>query len=361
MSWYDNGMPIIDDPEVLATAELIKRLYATPGGANGGPLHVIVEDGNTEDEHVHDNDYFGRSDGRTVETYLCKRGEGTWTGSVYHHAYLDELYCSEELADLSRLILASFRRMPEPWRAAAIAWADGTAWAHLERLAGEPLIGGAPFATPEQVDALIAELRQAEDAPAGPKACTPVPCPSFEEFNPAAEMNASGHTGRSPDWRDVAWAAYPNSLLARAVAELATQGECTFTTCNPTLCTEDHEHRPTLRWAEMAAQDFDGTYRRWRLFVDEPPQVDARRDLADPRQVQPVYSTDAILGMAEPWAGPIAAGVFANPTPQAPLFVGLPAGVEAGQLAEAIRLCQQAGLIPDTPNGVVYIPGELGL
>lgn len=177
MSWYDSGMPVINDPDVLATAELIRRLYEDWHQYAGGPLHVILEDGNTEDEQVHDSDYFGLREGYTVETYLCRH---RWQPPM-GHVYDDELAWPGEVADLCRLILASFRRMPEPWRAAAIAWYNGTAWEHLERLAGEPLVGGPPAATPQQVDDFVADLRRwiEQGEQSGPKACISIPCPPF--------------------------------------------------------------------------------------------------------------------------------------------------------------------------------------
>lgn len=322
MSWHDSGKPVIDDWEVLATAELIRRLYVLPGGAVGGPLHVILEDGNTEDEHVHDSEYFGRADGRQIETYLCRRGEGTWVGSAYHHTYVDELYCSEELADLSRLVLTSFRRMPEAWRDAAIAWADGSAWDHVQRLVAGTLCVEEPRASTGEVERLIAELRQAEDAPPpdGPKICAPVPCPPF---------------------------------------------------------------KPPLLWVETTG-DFADPY------VAPPPQVDGARDAAAPPR--PRYAGfDGLAGLEasqRAWAAdpqresweerarqqmgrtPQASGGWQarfdqwldNPdwdTSAAPLLVGVPDGTDIDELSQAIRLCQHAGLLPATPNGVMYIPAEL--
>lgn len=179
MSWYDQGMPVINDPDVLGTAELIRRLYDMPGCDMGGPLHVMLDDGNIDDGQL-DGDYYRATDGRTIETYLCVH-RMVQVGTAWRHVYDDELYCSEEVADLCRLVLASLRRMPEPWRAAAIAWADGTVTKNIKALAENLEIAGT--ASPEQVDGLVAELRlwieQGETS--GPKECAPIPCPPFRD------------------------------------------------------------------------------------------------------------------------------------------------------------------------------------
>lgn len=369
MSWHDNGMPIIDCPEVLATAELIRRLYELPGCGAGGPLHVILEDGNTGDEHVHDSDYFGRADGRTIETYLCKRGEGTWVGGAYHHAYIDELGCPEEVADLCRLILASFRRMPEPWRAAAIAWADGTAWEGTQRMVGAAL-GEPPTASARVVHELIAELRQAEDTPPGPKPCISVPCPPFEGADEApgshgerkpvlqwAEIygdlgqlteDRRGNIDSLAAWQWKAWDHYRQvwrDLLLQSYAEVQ-QGP------------DGH----TIRWEQVPPRDSLDTLPRYAMRIDPPPEVNVEQMLLHDaeRPPQVLYRGGPMLpsvqGMFERW--------LADPEfdfDRAPLFVGIPDGADDRELADAIALCQRAGLLPPTPNGIVYLPAGLDL
>lgn len=39
-------------PEVAAAAREVQHLYALPGCAVGGPLHVVVDDTNVSDEHL---------------------------------------------------------------------------------------------------------------------------------------------------------------------------------------------------------------------------------------------------------------------------------------------------------------------
>lgn len=327
MSWYDNGMPVTNDPDVLCTAELIKRLYAMPEGANGGPLHVIVEDGNTGDEHVHDSDYFGCADGRTTETYLCKRGEGTWVAGAYHHAFVDELYCSEETADLCRLILASFRRMPEPWRAAAIAWADGTIAQNLPILHDNPK--AACEASPEQVDDFIAELHQwiEQGEVSAPKACVSIPCPPFVPF-PAIQGVEQMRYEQSID--------YPGVKVTKLDGEGNPVGE-------PTLVggwadvgfqvspLESGEIRPTLKWVETTIKLADGiTPDLWQaLYGGEWPTFDLEQVRNEPPKVAPI----------------------------APVFVELPEGVDSDGMSAAIELCRRAGLLNSPAGYVLFPPG----
>lgn len=222
MSWYDSGMPVINDPEVLATAELIKRLYAMPGCSMGGPLHAIVDDYNTGDEHVLGGDYFGLRSGRTIETYLSRHRWVTGIG----HVYDDVLHPPQEVADLCRLILASFRRMPEPWRAAAIAWADGTIARNLPILVDNPQ--AACQASAEQVDDLVAELRRwiEQGETSGPKACVSIPCPDFEPVNLRTRYERLFADGPSVLLADV-----PSGLLP--VAEQFTQDHAPVVTPLP--------------------------------------------------------------------------------------------------------------------------------
>lgn len=298
MSWYDNGMPVINDPDVLGTAELIRRLYEDYHQYAGGPLHVILEDGNTGDEHVHDSDYYHATGGRTVETYLCRHRMERGPGTTWNCVYDDDLAYPPEVADLCRLILASFRRMPEPWRAAAIAWADGTIAQNLPILVDNP--EAACKASPEQVADLVAELRleiARGDAPPEPKPCIAVPCPSFTDAD-RHTFTGTIHPG-------------PGAVFA---PDARLTGPFDSYSINP-----DGSATLAGLWAELL----------------HPGAVAyARQQAASQRW------------LANPDWDPEAAS----------LIVGVPEGVQIEQLDAAIKLCQQAGLFPGTPAGVVYIP-----
>jgi len=347
MSWSDNGMPVVNYPEVLATAELIKRLLASPEGGNGGPLHVIVIDGNTGDEHVHDSSFFGHAEGRQIETYLCKPNRGIWIGGAYHHAYLDELGVSEQTADLCRLILASFRRMPEPWRAAAIAWADGTAWDHIGELAGEPLTGGPPFATPEEVEALVAELRAAEDTPpAAEKACTPIPCPQFTDVFP----NGSAIQG-------VERVRYEQTIHAPGI-RMTRLDEHGLPIGEPVEVSDwaavgikldrPDPGGPELRWVESTVR-FEGVDPDlWQvLYGWEWPKIDMGQVRDEPPQVEVPRSWGDMIDQALPLAA--LPGL-------APVYVPVPEDSSVDAVGKAISMCRQLGLLKDAPGGHVIVP-----
>ncbi|OGO11234.1 MAG: hypothetical protein A2Y53_07615 [Chloroflexi bacterium RBG_16_47_49] len=42
----------MDRPTVPELVPLIKKYYAKPGNGVGGSLHIVLEDGNTQDVHV---------------------------------------------------------------------------------------------------------------------------------------------------------------------------------------------------------------------------------------------------------------------------------------------------------------------
>jgi hypothetical protein len=196
-----------------------------------------------------------------------------------------------------------------------------------------------------------------------PEACAPIPCPSFAEYDPAADMNARGYQG-SPLWRREVARRFGDEVAR----ELAIKGEVRVELCAPAVCQQEHVHNPTLRWALLTVDDCAGDVERYALSTDPPPQVDPQRDLVDPRQIRPQYPASrewvdrvsvytpparerTAQDRAEQWRAN-----FDWTGGRAPLFVQVPSGVQEQRLADAIRLCQQAGLIPDTPNGVVYIP-----
>ena len=326
MSWYDSGMPVINDPDVLCTAELIKRLFAMPGCDLGGPLHVIVYDYNTEDAHVCDGDYFGLREGRTVETYLSKHRWVTGIG----HVYDDVLDVPQEVADLCRLILASLARMPEPWRAAAIAWADGTAWDGLEQFAGETLTGGPPWVSPERVDSFIVELHQwiAQGGQPAPRVCAPVPCPPFEPFPPAPAIQGIERTRRHE--------AVPGGIKITRMDErgnpigepqvVAGWGDAGFTLSEPG---QDGD-KPLLKWVETTVEL--GTLPpEWAslLFGDDLPVVDMQQVRDEPPQVK---------------------------MPPLPVFVNTPEDSSIDAVGAAIALCGRLGLLKDAPAGHVIVP-----
>lgn len=33
-------------------ARLIRKIYSMPGGQGGGPLHIVIDDGNVEEHHI---------------------------------------------------------------------------------------------------------------------------------------------------------------------------------------------------------------------------------------------------------------------------------------------------------------------
>lgn len=165
--WGDRGAPIINTPEVLATAELIRRLYEDLRCLTGGPLHWMLDDMNIDDEQV---------EGADLDEICGYLFDGTFERRAQAGADTSDER-KNAIKDTCGLILASFLQMPESHRAAAIAWHEGWAAQAVNELAE---IGTATRATPEQVDELVTQLRQAEDTPTGPKECVPVPCPSFE-------------------------------------------------------------------------------------------------------------------------------------------------------------------------------------
>jgi hypothetical protein len=326
MSWYDNGMPIINAAEVLATAELIKQLLASPEGGNGGPLHVIVIDGNTGDEHVHDSSFFGHADGRQIETYLCKPDKGTWVGSAYHHAYLDELGVSQETADLCRLILASFRRMPEPWRAAAIAWADGTIAENLPWFVRYP--DATSVASPEQVEALVAELREEiarGDALPEPKPCAPIPCPPFQSV-------AIQGVERTRYEQNIDRPGVRVTRLDDDGCPIGEPVEVSDWAQVGIKLDEPERGGPVLRWVESTVRFDNLDPDLWQVLYNwEKPNVDMQQVLNEPPQVK------------------------------LPTFVQVPEDSSIDAVAKALSLCRRLGVLKEGPAGTVIVPHGIEL
>lgn len=223
--WYnDHGAPVIADAEVLATAELIRRLYEDLGQPTGGPLHWMLDDMNIDDEQ-----FERRRDGYPDDLYAH-----LWDGRFDAYTQAGEDTSHERkvaIEETCRLIWTSFERMPESHRAASIAWFRGWTWDHLQALVGT--MGDTPPRVNQiELDAYIQELR----TPATPaKGCNePIPCPPFEEVtlhvtatsaldqmrqratrHALADLAIRGETylrrdtdgalGRAPEWQRIAW------------------------------------------------------------------------------------------------------------------------------------------------------------
>lgn len=351
MSWYDEGMPMINDADVMATAELIRRLYEMPGCDMGGPLHAMLDDGNTDDTQV-ESDYYDATGGRIIETYLCKH-RMVQVGTAWQHVYDDELYPPEEVADLCRLILASMRRMPSPWRAAAIAWADGTIARNVVHINPEWVL--ASEASPEQVDDLIAELRLwiAQGGQSGPKICASIPCPPFTPAVLAVQgververiryevSQSIQHPGVRVIRLDEHGYPIGEPRLVGGWADVQIQ------TAEP----DPDNPRPELRWVEQTIRFTEGNVdpELWQaLYSWDLPKTDLEKVLAEPPKVD--YPT--------PWADfirdnmPLSVTV---PPEQMPEFIQVPDDCTVEQMRAAIALCQRVGLL-DMPHGFVLLP-----
>jgi len=222
--WYnDHGAPVIADAEVLATAELIRRLYEDLGQPTGGPLHWMLDDMNIDDEQ-----FERRRDGYPDDLYAY-----LWDGRFDAYTQAGEDTSHERkvaIEETCRLIWTSFERMPESHRAASIAWFRGWTWDHLQALVGT--MGDTPPRVNQiELDAYIQELRTPTTTV---KACGDIPCPPFEETtlhvvatsaldqmrqratrHALADLAIRGETylrrdpdgvlGRAPEWQRIAW------------------------------------------------------------------------------------------------------------------------------------------------------------
>ena len=92
--------PITD--EMRKAALLIRDLYELPEGGTGGPLHVVVDDYNVEDDSI---DFYGR----------CVRGENTDCDDA---SYYGEAWPA--LQDVSQQIIGLFRQMTVAERATTL-------------------------------------------------------------------------------------------------------------------------------------------------------------------------------------------------------------------------------------------------
>lgn len=89
--------------------ELVRHLYVDLGQSTGGPLHIVLDDGNVDDQWLAEDDgsrYAFLFDGR-FEDY-AQAGEDVSIGR------------RREIRDTCELILAVLRRMSLPERTAAV-------------------------------------------------------------------------------------------------------------------------------------------------------------------------------------------------------------------------------------------------
>lgn len=131
MTWYELGMPMCRDEEILEAAELIRHLYEDLRQSTGGPLHVVLDDGNIGDDTI---EYYLRPDKQQeLYGYLWDGSFGKWAQAGDDTS--DEL--KRDIEQTCKRIIELFNEWPEGYRAAAIAWWDGSAERQLKRLATE--------------------------------------------------------------------------------------------------------------------------------------------------------------------------------------------------------------------------------
>lgn len=394
MSWYDHGMPVTNDPDVLCTAELIRRLYGLPGCGMGGPLHAMLDDGNIDDEQV-ESDYYGATDGRTTETYLCKH-RMVQVGTAWRHVYDDVLHPPQGVADLCRLILASMRRMSEPWRAAAIAWADGTIARNLPILVDNPK--AACEASAEQVDAFIVELRQwiEQGEVSGPKACVPISCPDFEPVNLRTRYERLFADGPSVLLADV-----PSELLPVAEQfiqdhapvvtplpgggfEVSSPQPPPFAKTNPNAeqvpvnLRNRYEQVPDAPGVRVTKLDEHGqpvgepvTVSGWAdvgIQVDEPDPEHPRPTLkwvettftSDDPALRALYAS-VLENMSLPPQVDMGEVLNRPPSVTVPKIVRVPRGISNEQAHKLVTILLEDGLLAPSEAGWLYLPDEVAL
>lgn len=209
--WYsDHGAPVIAGEEVMIVATWIRRLYVDWRQATGGPLHDVLDDMNIGDACV--------EPGRDRYAYL-------YDGTYNRHCQAgDELTTADadQIRDLCELICLAFTDMPEPHRAAAIAWAEGWAQDEAKRQPTWP--------SPEACELYAQELKEPPRPPRG--VCQPQECPPFEDVTlritaapwpdqrrllrhtttalllhgqTTIRRDPDGMLSRAPDWQRQAW------------------------------------------------------------------------------------------------------------------------------------------------------------
>lgn len=235
----DHGAPVIAEEEVLLTAQLIKRLCVDLGQDTGGPLHWMLDDMNIDDGQF---EMEGRTDGYPDNLYTH-----LWSDQFAAYAPAGTDTSTERrqaIEDICRLIWTSLSRMPEPWRAASIAYAEG--WA-------QDLLGREPGWPSEQAMRVYCDELRAS-LPGPPGCSVPIPCPPFEEAtlrvsatsaqdqaeqrfralrHAMSDLAVRGDTflapqpgamiGRAPEWQRRAWEHYRADGLLREGAHLMRQ------------------------------------------------------------------------------------------------------------------------------------------
>lgn len=153
--WGEWAYPIYCGDDIMEAAELIRHLYEDLREYTGGPLHIVLEDGNVED---HDVEWCGRPG---AYDYL-------FDGSSRRYAPpgSDDTSREQDIVRTCNRIIELFMQWPEAFRVAAIAWAHGDAEAeirkHAVRLAPPEVVAEEWRAQMEELKGMLA--RQTERA-----------------------------------------------------------------------------------------------------------------------------------------------------------------------------------------------------
>jgi hypothetical protein len=166
--WVGNyGAPIVNTEDVLVTAELIRRLYEDLECPTGGPLHAMLDDMNIADEQVENED-------------VDRACEYLFDGSFERYAQAGDDTSDERknaIKETCRMIIWSFRQMPESHRAAAIAYHEG--WVP-EGIFPRTVSADQVAEWTADLAAIWARGASApQPQPGGQKACVSIPCPPF--------------------------------------------------------------------------------------------------------------------------------------------------------------------------------------
>jgi hypothetical protein len=284
------------------TAQLMRRLFVDLGQSTGGPMHIVLEDGNVED---HSLDYCA-SDANMA--YLSNGQLEQWAQAGDDVSDQHKQAIRDTCAEITALL----RPMTEAQRRKAINefwawWAPNATAVMVEQAGGyddeeddEPDAGeddiepGPVGARPVHGPSWNAQLREEDQRPEEPKACVTIPCPSFEEV-----------TLGGANWFEQ-MVPHIGAGGAPAVAGL---------------------HRWRGDWA-----DLDGPLKGLRI---EDMSAHA---VPEPLRMQ---------------SGPPA---VTAPVPQIPRIVVLPGHVTADQAERALVVCRDLGLLQDLPHGVLFLP-----